>query len=231
MRYFNAMEAAKELDISDKTVRRWCKKGKITSKRTEFNEIAIPEDEIERIRAELEEARAQLRQTGQPIRDRHAALSPVSMLSNMSSREDIQDIEARLSSMAQSLANLNATVASQTRRIDELAKRVVELEANKAPVENVPVPPIPQSSSHPSTPKPQPQNRIVEPSDMLSVRDFAAKIGMEYTVLDGYIRRGVRGGKMDVTEVPTSRKGYNNKYFTSSQQQAAIELLKRHGKI
>lgn len=70
------------------------------------------------------------------------------------------------------------------------------------------------------------------PSGMLSVRDFAEKLGMDYTILDGYTRRGIRGEKLDVTEVPhPTRKGYTNKYFTSEQQERTMDMLKRHGKL
>ena len=69
------------------------------------------------------------------------------------------------------------------------------------------------------------------PSDLLSARDFATKIGIAYTILDGYARRGIRGERMDITEVETTRKGYSRKYFTPEQQKRAVFLLRKHGKL
>jgi hypothetical protein len=74
--------------------------------------------------------------------------------------------------------------------------------------------------------------RAEQAGKLLSVRDFAEKIGMAYTTLDGYSRRGICGEKLDITEIPHStRKGYTNKFFTLEQQEKAVALLKKHGKL
>jgi DNA-binding transcriptional MerR regulator len=227
MRYYNAVEAARELDISDKTIRRWVKKGKISAKRTQFNEIAISQSEIDRLRLEL----------GSPDQwmdsiDRGVSLHSTPKLDRVDT-PIASDIEQRIASLAQSIANLNAAVDSQTRRITELTKRVTDLETRLNASQDVTRQSTP-SMSMDETPKTEsPLSTTTEPNrDMLSVADFAAQIGIPYTALDGYTRRGVRGDKLDVTEVPhPTRQGYTNKYFTIEQQKKTLELLRKHGKI
>jgi excisionase family DNA binding protein len=50
MKYLNAAQAAKRIGISDKTIRRWLKEGKISAIRTESGVLAIPESEVEALR-------------------------------------------------------------------------------------------------------------------------------------------------------------------------------------
>ena len=47
MKYLNAAQAAKRIGVSDKTIRRWLKEGKISAIRTENNQLMIPESEVE----------------------------------------------------------------------------------------------------------------------------------------------------------------------------------------
>lgn len=205
MGYVTATEAARRIGVTEKTVRDWVKEGKIEALHPAKNRMAIAEDVVEHL---AEERRLYYGTKPQ-------VSSPIHTLPEASA----QDIEARLASLAQSVANLNTTVASQIRRIDELTKRIAELESR-----HVSASPQPQQSPQISTTEPS--------SDMLPARDFAQQIGIEYTLLDGYARRGIAGEKMDVTEVPhPTRKGYTNRYFTEEQQKKAIELLKKHKRL
>src|SRR5882762_6437952 len=52
MRYYNAVEAAKEIGVSDKTIRNWIEEGKLSSERTPSNRLAIPESEITKLKKE-----------------------------------------------------------------------------------------------------------------------------------------------------------------------------------
>jgi hypothetical protein len=46
------------------------------------------------------------------------------------------------------------------------------------------------------------------------------------------MRRGVNREKLDITEEPhPTRKGYKLKFLTPAQQETAVEILKRHGKL
>src|SRR5438046_1760859 len=70
-RYFNASQAARELDVPDKTVRRWLKQGlsgrwKLMAKRTESGQLLIAEADIERIRRGREQDRLQYT-SGSPV--------------------------------------------------------------------------------------------------------------------------------------------------------------------
>src|SRR6266566_2080774 len=202
-RYYNASQAARELNVPDKTIRRWLKQGlsgrwQLTAVRTESGQLAIATSDIERIKREREQ-------------DRMRFAKPAGL--GMSNLDE---------------GDLPKQVESLTQRVGELEKRIAELESTLSQ-QNMPNldyqqplgMPSPQPSSHPSSPKPQPHKSIVAPAedDMLSARDFATKIGIEYTLLDGYARRGIAGEKMDVTEVPTTRKGYSRKYFNPTQQE------------
>ena len=70
------------------------------------------------------------------------------------------------------------------------------------------------------------------PPGTLAATDFAAHIGMSYDDLKNYMRRGVSGEKLDVSEIPHPvRAGYVQKYFTVEQQEAARALLRRYGKL
>jgi hypothetical protein len=66
----------------------------------------------------------------------------------------------------------------------------------------------------------------------LSASDFAKQHGIEYDHFKNYMRRGVNGEWLDITEEPhPTREGYTLKFLTPAQQEKALEILKRHGKI
>ena len=50
MRYYNAVQAAKEIGVSDKTVRNWIEEGKLHAERTPSNRLAIPANEVEKLK-------------------------------------------------------------------------------------------------------------------------------------------------------------------------------------
>jgi DNA-binding transcriptional MerR regulator len=230
MQHFNPIQVARALNISDKTVRRHIQKGTITATRKASGELKIAEDQIEKLRLvlELEDRPRHVQQMASIGRHEQA---------DMSGQVET-DIEQRLASMAQSIANLNATVANQTRRIGELAARVAQLEAQASLVASVqPETVLPTSAIIPTY---KPQNRNVArsevpadlPSGTLSASEFAAILDIDKEHMKNYMRRGVDGEWLDITEIPHhTRVGYTMKYLTPSQQTKAIEILKRHGKI
>jgi predicted site-specific integrase-resolvase len=58
-KHYNATQAAKIIGISDKTIRRWLQAGKVQAKKTASGQIAISANEVERLRLETIEERAQ----------------------------------------------------------------------------------------------------------------------------------------------------------------------------
>jgi excisionase family DNA binding protein len=235
MRYYNAVEAAKELNISDKTIRRWVKKGKISAKRTQFNEIAIPQSEIDRLRLEL----------GSPDQwvdsldsiDRGVSLRSTAKLD----RVDTSDIEERMASLAQSIANLNATVDIQSRRINELTKRVTDLETRLNAAQDVTRQSTPSMSMDETTKTESPLStttgpNIPIPSNLppgtLHSSEFADQLGIKRTVFDSMMKNGIAGEELERTKIPiVARPGTNKNYFTPLEQQKALDLLRKHGKL
>jgi predicted site-specific integrase-resolvase len=237
MKYYNAAQAARYLGISDPTIRRWLRPGKhgkikLASFRTASGELAIAESDVERLRLEINHEREQF------ITPIHVPKSIVMInhdKDNLTPQVDI-DIEQRLASMAQSIANLNATIDIQSRRLNELTKRVAELEARNVPAQSVAPP-----TTADIPPRSQPQNRRSDasspvPSDLppgtLSASDFATILEIPYDHMRNYMRRGVNGEHLDITEIPHhTRPGYSYKYLTREQQEHAMALLRKHGKL
>jgi chromosome segregation ATPase len=234
---FNASQAAKRIGISDRTIRRWLKpdkhgKVKLPSIRTESGQLAIAAADVELLRQEVEEERTRF------VTPTHAyATARQEMPTHdigQSVGHDI-DIEQRLASMAQSIANLNATIDIQSRRINELTKRVAELEARNVPTQPVPPSTTADTISQAKPPKQPSDTSSPIPTDLphgtLSAVDFAKHVGLKYTILEGTIRHGMalgRGKGKDYLEI-TER--HSRKYLTLEQQSKAIELLTKHGKI
>lgn len=94
MKYLNASQAAKRIGISDKTIRRWLKEGKISAIRTGSNQLAIPENEVEALRRQ----RAQFVQHEE---DQYTTSHDQSL--------DILALAAKVATLEQELATLKGT--------------------------------------------------------------------------------------------------------------------------
>lgn len=55
MKYLTAVEAARRLNRTEKTVRRWIAEGRLSAHHISKNRLAIPEPEVERLARELEQ--------------------------------------------------------------------------------------------------------------------------------------------------------------------------------
>jgi len=66
MRYLTAVEAAKIIGVSDRTIRDWIKDGKLTAHHATATHLAIPENEVERIAADYVRKRIENFQNGEP---------------------------------------------------------------------------------------------------------------------------------------------------------------------
>jgi hypothetical protein len=222
MPYYNAIQAAKYIGCDPKTVRRMLKRGELTGERTERGWLAIPGGQVEYAKIRWEEEQAKFARPGQPS-EALGEVSKVALPKAIEALDSLGRLETRIGQLEEIVSAQNERIASLEQALSNASLHVPRQS----------IPPLPSSDI---TPKPKPPIRPSDASsplstDLLSARDFAAKLGMEYTILDGYARRGIRGEKMDVTEVETARKGYLRKYFSQSQQISAIEMLRRHGKL
>jgi len=204
----NAEQAARVLGVSAKTVHRHIARGTITATYIHKQELSIPDDQVEKLRQ---------------------------LLASDTSRQ----MSDTSQSLSRQLEELTERVVEQEQRIVSLERQVESLQSSDVDAKNRPISSLPSESTRVPTKGPKiastEARKMVPdelPSGMLSVRNFAEKIGMDYTVLDGYTRRGIRGEKMDITEVPhPTRAGYSHKHLTPDQQEKAVEILKRHGKL
>lgn len=195
--YYNVIQASKYIGADPKTVRRWLKQGKMTGTRTDRGWLAIPEDQVERMRIEWENERT-----------RFSSLDV--------DTKDSLDISTRVEALEQRVASLEQALSNAS----------------------LPVPAMPHHAKTPNvtTTQQSHQKRDAVPSDLpadtLSAYDFATQHGIDREHFKNYMRRGVDGEMLEITEVKHhSRAGYTLKFLTPSQQEQAIEVLKRHGKI
>jgi hypothetical protein len=218
MRYLNASQAAKYIGVADKTIRRWLKpdkdgKIKLTAIRTASNQLAIPELEVERLKRELEQERSQFMVSGQGL--------------------DNLDITGHSEGLEIRIAELEKEVVTLKERIAILEQGNINEQAIEVPVSSSP--------SSDTLPLARAQKRNVErnidvpsifPAGTLSASNFATRHGVKYEDFKNYMRRGIYGEKLDITEIPhPTRAGYVQKFLTLEQQEQAIALLKKHGKL
>lgn len=235
---FNASQAAKRIGISDRTIRRWLKpdkhgKIKLASTRTESGQLAIASSDVERLRQEVEEERTRF------VTTTHAyATARPEMPTHDIGQSVGHDIDTRMASLAQSIANLNSTIDIQSRRINELTSRVAELEARQIYQPTQPQPTLHRYIVDREEAKPQSRTSVSSspiPSDLpegtLHSTEFATQIGLTKTVFEGMMKNGIRGEQLERVKIPASRDGRNTNYFTPEQQAKAIELLRKHGKL
>jgi hypothetical protein len=211
MRKYNVIQAAAYIGCDPKTVRRMLKRGQLTAERTERGWLAIPGGQVEYAKIKWEEERAQFARPGLP-RESLVSLS-----------RDVQDSIWRLEGR---IAQLEETTALQEKRIAALEERLSR--------DSLPVPTPHKDASHvPAQPR-TPLSSITIPADLpdgtLHSTDFAASLGISKTVMEGWLKNGIRGEQLEREKVPIT-PGRNSNYFTPDQQRAAIELLRKHGKI
>jgi hypothetical protein len=212
MHYYNAIQAAKYIGVDPKTVRRWLKKGLLTAERTEQGWLAIPGGQVEYAKIKWEEEQAKFARPWLP----KASSGDMSNASLPTMSRETLDIIGRVETLEQKVAELEKALSNTSLVVPTL--------------------PIPPSTTSDIPAMSQPTIRNIDASsplsaDLLSARDFAAQLGIKYTVFEGMLRHGVRGEQIERTEIPSAREGYSSKYFNSEQQARAIELLRKHGKL
>ena len=229
--YYNVIQASKYIGADPKTVRRWLKQGKMTALRTERGWLAIPEDQVERMRIEWENERTRFAVPMPP----HASLDrqPRASLDNIRRLED-------------RIAVLEEIVAAQTESIEALEKTLSNA--------SLPAPTSPYTESLQSQNKPfkhtadtldvQPQqshptafsaanSAIADlPDGSLHSTEFATQLGLTKPVMEGILKNGIAGEHLERVRIPITSTGSRHaNYFTPLQQEQAREVLRRHGKI
>jgi DNA-binding transcriptional MerR regulator len=204
----NAEQVGRLLGISAKTVHRHIARGTITATYLHKQELSIPDDQVEKLRQ---------------------------ILASDTSRQMSDTSQA----MSRQLEELTERVTEQEQRIASLERQVESLQSSAVDAKNRPVSSAMGESTRAAYTSPK--NAATEasktasaelPSGTLSAAEFAAKIGVEYDHFKNYIKRGVSGERLAVTEIAHhSRAGYTQKYLTPEQQEKAFEILKRHNKL
>jgi hypothetical protein len=204
------------------------KRGELTGERTAKGWLAIPGGQVEYAKIKWEEEQAKFARVGQP-RESSGTVSSAS-LPNLST-EALDSIRQLVDRVAQ----LEEIVTAQNARIASLEKVV-----SNAPL-HVPMTPIPVQPSQNTTPISEPPIRRSQPNSpipsnlppgTLHSSDFADQLGIKRTVFDSMMKNGIGGEELERTKVPiVARPGQNRNYFTPSEQEKALALLRKHGKL
>lgn len=214
---YNATQAALEIGISYRTMRRRIEEGKIEATRGEDGQYSIAQSEVERLKQ------------AQSERPRPA------IASQETTGHGQPDLEQR--------------VADLERRVRTLEDAASHVQPSTEPQK----PPIPVSSSHPSTLTPQPQirpsvaKRSPLPEGCILASDFAKQVGIPRETMRDLLLLGIGPGtipgeqtdptlpvkeQIDYSERPKpGRPKETERYLTQEQQEQAIELLRKHGKL
>lgn len=205
----NAEEVARELKCSSKTVLRHIKKGTITATHKHSQELEISEDQVEILRRVLSSKSGQ-------------------------STDMVGEIE-RL-----------------TARVAELEDRVKVLESGQVqsqpPVQTVPTPVVPTVKTAQSKPQKRASTRKSDlPEGCILASKFAEQIGIPRRSMVDYMLLGFGKGLIGMSTDTIPQKemieyserpwpgrehtGEKQRYLTPEQQEIALELLKKYGKL
>jgi predicted DNA-binding transcriptional regulator AlpA len=223
MRYLNAAEAARALEIGDKTIRRWLKSGRFPSAIVKQNgEYAIPEDEIESLR----------KHRTKYIRTKASDQSP-----------DVSILAEKLAALEQEVAALKKR-QSLTQQNDESASRKDETASATTTQPESPL-------NHNVEPKRAYARRKESglPTGCIFATEFGIVHGVPRETFNDHLLRGLGPGLIHGPDVPEDgtvlvkdwvRFEERNKrvrkdgtiekerFLTPSQQADAIAFWKRH---
>lgn len=239
-KFYNASQAAKRIGISDRTIRRWLKpdkrgKVKLASTRTESGQLAIAVSDVERLRLEVEEERTQF---DTPTRT-------YAMPRQATPTHDIDTLTARLTQLEHQLPEITvltrelgkwqAKVDVQAARIAELERRITEQEEHindlRCYIAEVEARYFLHDTLKSEKPQISPTPTDLPPGTLHS-SEFADQLGLKRTVFDSMMKNGIAGEPLERTRIPiAARPGKHSNYFMPSEQEKAIELLKKHNKI
>jgi hypothetical protein len=216
MRYYTVARAAKEIGVSDKTLRRWVTpdktgKVKLASERTPSNRLKIAESDVLRLKQEVELEHSQF----------------VAPEQELDTSEHIEALKARVEELEKGLAEVKEKVATlEQERVTELPVSTFATSA---------IDQIPRAQKRPT------ERNIEVPAELpagtLPATDFAAKIGISYDHFKNYMKRGIYGQRLDITEIPHPTKKRADgqpamQYFLTPEQQESVRaLLAKHRKL
>lgn len=231
MHYYNGLSAAKRIGISYKTLLRYIEKRRIIPEegKTPTGQLVISEDQVEALRLEIQRERAMFR---------HPQTNTSSNRQTETDRDSLPLTDTTLTEAVKHIGKLAARVDVQQARVEELERRVAELESLQS--QNKPFIYVDDTSDvHPQQ---SPAIANVEakrgtsiPADLpdgtLHSKEFGAQLGFTNPRFEGMLKNGVRGEQLERERIPTAIEGRYTNYFTPEQQEKAIALLKRHGKL
>jgi len=205
MRYYNAVQAAKRIGVSDKTVRNWIAEGKLHATRTPSNRLGIPEHEVEALRKEY----AQFSQ----MEERASAPS----LDTLALSTKIFALEQRCQSLEQRVTELEQERASE--------KAIQPPISTFTPYDAGPIPHAQKRATDSSTSIPL----DLPPGSMLFA-DFGEKYGVPRGTISHHVRVGIAGEKIETVERPKpGRPDHTERWLTPEQQEKALDFWRRHG--
>lgn len=203
MRYYNATRAAQEIGISYKTILRRIEEGKIIATKGEDNQFLVAESEVEKHK----------RQRIQFVHSRPAKTTPVTSI-------DQSELLSKIDGLERRVADLEKIVQDITSR-DQKAL----------------IPPEPEKTGVVKSTTPKLQNRATIANspiqeDWMLCSDFFESYGIKETTYRRWIANGLSGDRFELEEIPRpGRADQTLRYFTPDQQQKALNLLKKHGKL
>lgn len=212
MQYFNAVEAARALNIGDKTIRRWLKAGKFPSAIVKPNgEYAIPETEINLLKEEMNRYPS----TGHD----QSSVFPDS---------EVQKLYLCIGHVAR-------MVEGQQQRIAELEQRVANLESSQS-VYDAQHRPSPSSTTKDTRVPPKgpvntttTSNNMVLPPGCILASRFAEAHGVNRGTFRDHLRKGLSNERVDYSERPKPGRGHEiERYLDPIQQLHAFYFWIRH---
>lgn len=202
MRYYNAVQAAKEIGVSDKTVRNWIEDGKLSAERTPSNRLAIPASEVERLK------KVYARFSGQEESPAEIRALSVRLL----------DLERRCVALEQRVTELE-----QENRIEKALHPSLSSFSSLSPATLAPSPQ--KRASVPSESIP-----VDVPAGSLLLADFAEQYGVPRGTVSYHVRRGIAGEKLITIDRPKpGRPEHTERWLTPGLQEQAVAYWRRHG--
>lgn len=209
-----AEQAAKKLNRTERTVRRWIVEGKLkafhpTHGRTD--KYLVEESEVERLAGELA-------QYEQPTEQGPAS-------------EDVTSLTKELEQAKRWIDDLQRWYGELDTRITALEQGVSSRAATDGEASPLPL----QGHIEPHRKLGRPTGSVTAeipqelPSGSLLLKDFASQHGVNRRTFEDHVRKGLNGDYVEAIVLPNpNRPGEVKRWLTPDQQRAAIEFWKRH---
>lgn len=201
MHYYNGIDAAKRIGISYKTLLRHIEKGKLRPE-----EGKTPTGQLVISGDQVEAARLEVKQERDKFRRHETVLDKQSEPDIDSLISQVQSLEERVQDLESQLWMLTNALA-QSHTVSPYDATLVQ-----------------QSRQNRTT------TTTSLPTGSLHSTEFADQLGLSKTVMEGMLKNGIRGEQLERVRVPLGKGKFGN-YFTPEQQERAIALLKRHGRL